>query len=146
MALHLSLFNANFHRRRMRFRHQSPKQLRLQASSLCQWKALVRDYPGEPCLMDRPYMLTFVSSQVKALFRHAVVTYSPQSCAALRMEASMQNDEPDAVYVARSTQSAQCRALPRELGKSHELRQKKKVLKREKRERRARGWTSYLLR
>lgn len=37
----------------------------------------------------------------------------------------MQNDEPDAVYVARSTQSAQCRALPRELGKSHESRQKK---------------------
>lgn len=44
----------------------------------------------------------------------------------------MQNDEPDAVYVARSTQSAQCRALPRELGKSHESRQKK-VLKREER-------------
>lgn len=83
--------------------------------------------------MDRPYMLTFVSSQVKALFRHAVVTYSPQSCAALRMEASMQNDEPDAVYVARSTQSAQCRALPRELGKSHELRQKKSPQEREER-------------
>jgi len=63
------------------------------------------------------------------------VTYSPQSCPALRMEASMQNDEPDAVYVARSTQSAQCRALPRELGKSHELRQKRKS----SRERREKG-------